>query len=38
MVRFYLNQIRTGKMKLEDVPSKWQEAVREVLEKESEKS
>ena len=39
MVRFYINQIRIGNMKLEDVPQKWQEAVREAIEdKESEKS
>ena len=32
MVRFYVTQIRLGKMTLEQVPDKWREAVRKELE------
>ncbi len=32
MVEFYVMRIRAGKMKLEDVPVRWREAVREALE------
>ena len=31
MVSFYVNRIRQGKMKLEDVPEKWRKAVEEAL-------
>lgn len=34
MVNFYVNRIRKGKIKLEDVPERWREAVREALENE----
>ena len=32
MVSFYVNRIKQGKMKLEDVPERWYEAVKEALE------
>lgn len=31
MVRFYVLQIRLGKITLEDVPTKWREAVEKEL-------
>ena len=31
MVKFYVLQIKLGKITLEDVPSKWREAVREAM-------
>ncbi len=34
MVRFYVARIRAGKMCLEDVPMRWRDQVREVLESE----
>ena len=34
MVKFYVNQIKKGKMTLEDVPPRWYEAVKEALENE----
>lgn len=34
MVKFYVRQIKAGKMTLEDVPERWREAVREALENE----
>ena len=33
MVNFYVKKIRRGEMTLEEVPHKWQEAVRKILEK-----
>ncbi len=36
MVKFYVNRIKAGKMTLEDVPTRWREAVREALEAEQE--
>lgn len=27
MVKFYVNRIKSGKMKIEDVPVKWRELV-----------
>lgn len=32
MVAIYVRWIKAGKMTIEDVPDKWREAVREVLE------
>lgn len=32
MVRFYVARIRAGKMRLEDVPMRWRDAVHEMLE------
>lgn len=32
MVKFYLIQIKLGKITLEDVPEKWREKVAEALE------
>jgi hypothetical protein len=32
MVDFYVMRIKAGKMKLEDVPVRWREAVRKALE------
>ena len=34
MVKFYVRQIKAGKLTLEDVPERWREAVREALENE----
>lgn len=34
MVKFYVRQIKAGKMTLEEVPLRWREAVREALEDE----
>lgn len=31
MVRFYVNRIKSGKMKIEDVPPKWKALVEEEL-------
>ena len=31
MVKFYVNRIKQGKMKLENVPEMWREAVRQAL-------
>lgn len=33
MVKFYILQIKLGKITLEDVPEKWREKVREELTK-----
>jgi hypothetical protein len=33
MVNFYVHRIKAGKMKLEDVPARWYEAVKAELEK-----
>ena len=32
MVKIYLQRIRDGKMSLEEVPRKWREQVRKLLE------
>lgn len=32
MVRFYVLQIKMGKITLEDVPTKWREAVAKEIE------
>ena len=32
MVNFYVKRIRAGKMTIDEVPEKWREQVREVLE------
>lgn len=32
MAKIYARQIRAGKMTLDDVPNKWREAVRALLE------
>lgn len=32
MVKIYVRQIKAGKMTIDDVPTKWREAVREALE------
>ena len=32
MVRFYVLQIKMGKITLEDVPTKWREAVKKEIE------
>ena len=32
MVKFYVTQIRLGKITLEDVPTKWREAVEKEIE------
>ena len=32
MVKIYVRRIREGLMRLEDVPLRWREAVREALE------
>ena len=34
MVKFYVRQIKAGKMTLEDVPARWHDAVKEALEDE----
>ena len=31
MVNFYVDRIRTGKMKVEDVPPRWRAEVEKVL-------
>ena len=31
MVRFYVLQIKLGKITIEDVPEKWRETVREAM-------
>lgn len=36
MAKIYARQIRAGKMSIDDVPKKWREAVRELLEEEEE--
>lgn len=36
MAKIYVRQIRAGKMSIDDVPNKWREAVRELLEEEEE--
>lgn len=36
MAMFYYRLVNAGKLKLEDVPEKWREAVRELMEKENE--
>ena len=33
MVNFYVNRIKNGKMTLEQVPTKWYDAVESVLKK-----
>lgn len=32
MVRFYVLQIKMGKITIEDVPTKWREAVKKEIE------
>lgn len=32
MVKFYLMQIQIGKITIDDVPEKWREAVKNMLE------
>lgn len=32
MVKLYVKKIRAGEMTLEEVPTRWREAVREALE------
>lgn len=34
MVAFYVKRIKAGKMTLEEVPSRWYDAVKEALENE----
>lgn len=34
MVNLYVKRIKAGLMSIEDVPSRWREAVREALENE----
>lgn len=36
MVQFYVNRIQKGKITIENVPAKWREAVREIIEKEND--
>lgn len=36
MVRFYVARIGAGKMRLEDVPVRWRDAVRKALESEED--
>lgn len=36
MVTFYIKRIRAGKMTLEDVPARWYEAVKAILEEDDE--
>lgn len=36
MVKFYVRQIKAGKMTLEEVPPRWYEAVKEALEHEDD--
>ena len=31
MIKFYVNQIRLGKITIEQVPAKWREAVQAML-------
>lgn len=33
MVNFYVKKIKCGEMTIDNVPHKWQEAVRDALEK-----
>lgn len=35
MVKIYVRRIKAGDMTLEEVPTRWREAVREALENES---
>lgn len=34
MVKIYVRRIKAGEMTLEEVPTKWREAVRQALENE----
>lgn len=34
MAKFYVRQIKAGKMTLEDVPARWYDAVKKALEDE----
>lgn len=36
MVNFYVRRIREGKMTLEEVPTRWYEAVKAALEEDEE--
>ena len=36
MAKIYYRKIKAGEMTLEDVPARWREAVREMLEVENE--
>ena len=31
MANFYANQVRNGKRTIDQVPARWQDAVREIL-------
>lgn len=33
MVRFYVLQVKMGKISIDDVPAKWRDAVRKEVEK-----
>ncbi len=33
MVRFYVLQVKMGKISIDDVPTKWRDAVRKEVEK-----
>ena len=37
MVKFYVLQIKLGKITLDDVPTRWREAVSDVLNTEAKK-
>lgn len=36
MVKIYIRRIRAGEMTIEEVPSKWREAVRKIIEEQPE--
>lgn len=36
MVKFYVNRIQNGKLKIEQVPERWRAAVQEALDAEAE--
>lgn len=37
MVRFYVLQVKMGKISIDDVPAKWRKAVRNAIAEESTK-
>ena len=38
MAKIYAYQIKTGKMSIDDVPERWREAVKNIIDKESDQN
>lgn len=38
MAKIYVYQIKTGKMSIDNVPERWREAVKNIIDKESDQN